>query len=83
MAQTANSKSTKRFGSRYGKTVKDKFGSIESMQRHKYKCPYCSREQVKRAGTGIWQCKKCDAKFASKAFTVREVPSIQTSVSEL
>ncbi|MGM5481277.1 MAG: 50S ribosomal protein L37ae [Nanobdellota archaeon] len=83
MARSAGTNSIKRFGSRYGKTARDKFGKIEAQQHKKYKCPYCSREQVKRLNTGIWQCKKCNAKFTSKAFTVSKVPSIKTTVSEL
>lgn len=75
--------STKRFGARYGKTVKDKFGVIESQQRQKYVCPSCSREQVKRVSLGIWQCTKCGNKFASKAYTVAKKAKIQTKVAEL
>lgn len=83
MAKKSSSKSTKRFGSRYGKTTKDRFAAIEAQQRKKYTCPYCSREQVKREATGIWQCQKCGAKFASKAYTVTKTAKIQTTVTEL
>lgn len=75
--------STKRFGARYGKTVKDKFGVIEQQQRQKYNCPSCSREQVKRVSLGIWQCSKCGTKFASKAYTVAKKAKIQTKITEL
>ena len=75
--------STKRFGARYGKTVKDKFEALETSQRKLYKCPSCSRQQVKRVGVGIWQCKKCGYKFASKAYTVTSVAKIKTDVAEL
>lgn len=78
-----NASSTKRFGARYGKTTKDKFGSIEKQQKAKYKCPYCSRDQVKRESLGIWQCQKCGAKFASKAYTVTKKAKIQTKIAEL
>ena len=76
-------KSTKRFGARYGKTVKDKFGKIEEMQHKKYKCPYCSRDQVKRIAVGIWQCQKCGNKFTSKAYTVAKTAKIQTRIQEI
>ena len=75
--------STKRFGARYGKTVKDKFGSIEKLQKAKYKCPKCSRDQVKRLSKGIWQCNKCGEKFTSKAYTVSKTEKIQTKVLEI
>lgn len=78
-----SSSSTKRFGPRYGKTTKDRFGAIEKQQQKLYKCPYCSREQVKRQASGIWECKKCGAKFASKAYSVSKVSTIQSKVTEL
>ncbi len=75
--------STKRFGARYGKTVKDKMAVIEKQQHTSYKCPSCARKQVVRVSTGIWQCKKCATKFASKAYTVAKVAKIQNRVAEL
>lgn len=75
--------SVRRFGSRYGKTVKDKFGKIESVQHALHKCPYCSREAVKREAAGIWLCKKCGSKFASKAYTVAKLPKLKVSVAEI
>jgi len=61
--------STKRFGARYGRKPKTKFVKIEALQRAEYKCPYCSKTAVKRVALGIWQCHKCDAKFAGRAYT--------------
>lgn len=75
--------STKRFGARYGKTVKNKMAVIERQQHASYKCPTCSRDQVKRLSVGIWQCKKCTTKFASKAYTVAKMSKIQNKVAEL
>jgi large subunit ribosomal protein L37Ae len=77
------SSSTKRYGTRYGKTVKDKAAKIEKQQRSKYVCPSCSREQVKRVALGIWECNKCGAKFANKAYTIGKPIKIQTSVTKL
>jgi len=64
-------KSTKRFGARYGRTVKHNFAKIETEQRKLHKCPYCSKESVKRVAVGIWFCKKCSSKFTGKAYTVK------------
>ncbi|MBW2979406.1 50S ribosomal protein L37ae [Candidatus Woesearchaeota archaeon] len=61
--------SAKRFGARYGKTVKERFAKIEALQRAKHKCPYCSAVRVKRIAAGIWQCRKCNAKFTGKAYS--------------
>jgi large subunit ribosomal protein L37Ae len=61
---------TKRFGARYGRKTKKKFGQIEKIQRAKHKCPHCNKQGVKRLAMGIWQCAKCDVKFAGKAYTL-------------
>ena len=82
MAKSSKS-SVKRFGPRYGKTTKDKFGAIEKQQRSKYTCPSCSRDQVRRISVGIWQCQKCGAKFTSKAYTVAKTTKIQHKVLEI
>jgi large subunit ribosomal protein L37Ae len=61
---------TKRFGPRYGRTVKQKVAKIEALAKKTYKCPYCSAEKVKKKTAGIWECRKCDKVFTSKAYTV-------------
>ncbi|MBU1201321.1 MAG: 50S ribosomal protein L37ae [Nanoarchaeota archaeon] len=82
MAKKASYPSTKRFGSKYGKRLRDKYGSIESEQRKKHICPYCHYEQVKRLAIGIWNCKKCGAKFTSKAYTVSKISPIKIEVEK-
>ncbi|MEK6906046.1 MAG: 50S ribosomal protein L37ae [Nanoarchaeota archaeon] len=61
-------KSIKRFGARYGRTVKDKFGRVELKQRVKQKCPLCGKIGVKRLSKGLWKCGKCGKKFASHVY---------------
>ncbi len=70
MAQSKKT-STKRFGARYGRRLKDKLAPIEEASRKNYKCPYCSKVTVKRVSVGIWQCSKCNVKFASRAYHVQ------------
>ncbi|HLC96882.1 MAG TPA: 50S ribosomal protein L37ae [Candidatus Nanoarchaeia archaeon] len=70
MAETRNISSTKRFGPRYGRKTKQRFGVIEAEQRKLHKCPYCNCVKVKRVAMGIWKCRKCGAKFAGKAYSV-------------
>ena len=62
--------SVKRFGARYGRKLKLKFSKIEFEQRKLHKCPYCSKTAVKRVAVGIWNCRKCKAKFTGKAYSV-------------
>jgi large subunit ribosomal protein L37Ae len=61
-------KSAGRFGARYGKKVRVKTVKVESKQRLKQKCPFCSKMGVKRTSKGIWKCSKCDKKFASDTY---------------
>lgn len=60
--------STGRFGSKYGKKIRDRVKSIEKKKNEKYKCPSCSRTAVTREASGIWVCKKCGKKYASGAY---------------
>ena len=62
--------SAKRFGARYGRKTKLKFSNVETEQRKLHKCPYCNKTAVKRIALGIWQCRKCDVKFAGKAYSL-------------
>lgn len=64
--------SVKRFGARYGRTTKQRFGETEKEQRKLHKCPYCYNTKVKRIAAGIWYCRKCSAKFTGRAYSVKE-----------
>jgi large subunit ribosomal protein L37Ae len=63
----------KRFGARYGRTLKLRLAKVESVQRGKHKCPYCNSLKAKRLSTGIWHCRKCNAKFTGKAYSIEQV----------
>jgi len=75
--------SIKRFGPRYGRTVKHKFALVEKMHRKSYKCPYCSKEKVRRLFAGVWQCEKCRAKFAGKAYTISTKRAVTEEMLEM
>lgn len=62
--------SVKRFGPRYGRTPKHKLAKIEAVLKGKHICPYCHTDKVKRTSLGIWQCRKCNARFTGKAYSV-------------
>ena len=66
---------SKRFGVRYGKTVRKKVDEIERLVKKSYKCPFCHYEKVKRECAGIWKCEKCGKTFTSKAYTMDVKPS--------
>ncbi|MBD3355500.1 50S ribosomal protein L37ae [Candidatus Woesearchaeota archaeon] len=65
-------KSVKRFGARYGRRVKHKLAEVEAVQKGKHICPYCRAPKVKRVAAGIWNCRKCGAKFTGKAYSVKK-----------
>jgi len=62
--------SVRRFGARYGRRTKLRYGILEESQRARHKCPYCNKIQVKRLSTGVWYCLKCDSKFTGKAYSL-------------
>ena len=64
--------STGRYVARYGKRIRSKVLAVETLQRKKQKCPYCNRLTAKRQSIGIWECRKCENKFTSKAYVVGE-----------
>jgi len=64
-------KSAGRFGARYGKRVKARLVAVEEKQRIKQKCPFCGKTGVKRLSKGLWQCKKCNKKFAHDAYYIK------------
>ena len=59
-----------RFGARYGRKLRKKIANVERFQRKAQKCPYCSREAVKRLAMGIFSCKKCESTFTGRAYVV-------------
>ncbi|MCK4647647.1 50S ribosomal protein L37ae [Candidatus Pacearchaeota archaeon] len=65
-------KSSGRFGARYGRSIKSKLVKVEEKQRKKQKCPYCKKLGVKRLSSGIWKCSKCNKKFASDTYYLNE-----------
>lgn len=69
---------TGRFGPRYGTKIRALWRAVELKAKQKYKCPSCGAMKVKRAGTAIWQCRRCGLKFAGGAYT----PSTPATVTK-
>ncbi len=57
-----------RFGCRYGRFVRKRVADIEAISNALHRCPKCDMQSVRRKGTGIWECRKCDYKFAGGAY---------------
>ena len=56
---------------RYGKKLRKKTQEAVRKSKKVYTCPSCSRVAVKRTAAGIWECSKCNIKFASDAYEFR------------
>ncbi len=81
-AKSSGKGTAKKFGTRYGRTVREKFSKVDALQKDTYVCPFCNYTKVKRVAMGIWQCRKCQAKFTSKAYTVTKT-SIKAEDAEV
>jgi ribosomal protein eL43 len=58
-----------RFGAGYGK-VKQKLIAVEKKQRTRQDCPFC-KGKAKRQERSIWECSKCEKRFAGGAFHLK------------
>ena len=72
MVKTKKAKSSGRFGARYGSKPRARLVKVEEKQRKKQKCPFCKKLGAKRSSKGIWKCFKCNKKFASGVFYLKE-----------
>ena len=72
MARMKRSGISARFGARYGSNVRKKWRLImEKEKSGDTKCPKCkTKGSIKRISTGIWHCRKCDAKFTGGAYFI-------------
>ncbi len=61
-----------KFGARYGSTLRKRYRQImEKMKSKQTKCPRCeTKGSVNRISTGIWHCRKCEAKFTGGAYYI-------------
>jgi len=66
--KTKKIKSAGRYGTRYGKRIRNAVIDVERRQKKKQICPYCKRPAAKRISMGIWKCKKCSKKFTGGAY---------------
>jgi large subunit ribosomal protein L37Ae len=57
-----------RFGSKYGKSVRDRFRDVQRIHKGEHECPNCKKPGLKRKASGIWECSKCKHKVAGKAY---------------
>jgi len=71
-------KTITRYGTRYGRTIRERLAAVEAGYRGKHKCPYCSYVGVTRIAAGIWTCSKCKIKFTSRAYQLTKPTPVKT-----
>lgn len=83
MAEKKTLGSAKRFGTRYGATLKAKVAEIEKDQRADQKCPYCNKPAAHWKSIGIYECSKCSAKFTGKAYSItRKITFAEAAIDD-
>ncbi len=68
---TKKAGSAGRFGARYGSKIRKQVSKIEKVQKARQDCPVCRIGKIKRLSKGIYTCKKCNAKIAGRAYTLK------------
>jgi len=59
------------FQARYGSTLRKRWNLIMEKMKGDSKCPKClTKGTTHRISTGIWHCKKCDARFTGGAYYI-------------
>ncbi len=76
MANATKYRITKRLGSRYGRTIKEKLGKAEIAKKSSKTCAFCLKNKVERLAAGIWYCKKCNKKIAGGAYSLKAVRKV-------
>ncbi|MEM3086024.1 MAG: 50S ribosomal protein L37ae [Halobacteria archaeon] len=78
MARFKKTRSTARFGPRYGRKARKVVADIEAAMRPRSACPKCSALSVRRVGTALFRCRRCGVVFAGGAYlpaSVRAPPA--------
>jgi len=68
VTRTKKVKGSGRYGTRYGSRLRKRIREIDSTARIKHRCPRCRLYYVKKISNGIWQCRKCQYKYAGGAW---------------
>jgi len=68
MGKTKKVGAAGKYGVRYGRRIRKRLLDVEKSKRERKPCPNCTKPALKRIAAGVWQCKKCGAKFAGKAY---------------
>merc|ERR1712096_124810 len=67
---------TRKYGVRYGASLRKIVKKFELTQHSKYFCTFCGVVGMKRKSVGIWECKKCKKVVAGGAWTYSTPPAV-------
>ena len=73
MAKTKKVGITGRWGTRYGSRIRKRVRVVEEKMKAPTKCPV-----AKRISTGIWYCRKCNAKYTGGSYTQTTQPGLES-----
>ncbi len=63
-------------GPRYGIRVRRRVLEIDRARDQAYPCPRCSTVTLRRSGSGIYECHRCQTAFASDAYVFHPAPAL-------
>lgn len=66
--RTKKVKASGRYGVRYGSRLRKRIREIDATAKGTHRCPRCRIFAVRKKSVGIWQCRKCDYKYAGGAW---------------
>lgn len=67
---------TGKYGTRYGASLRKRLRKMEVTQHAKYNCAFCGKDTVKRASTGVWNCRSCRKQIAGGAYVLAYVARV-------
>ena len=60
----------KGLGTKFGATVRKRYGKIYRTLKRKRRCPSCGSLKFGRIASGIWNCPKCNFKVDAGAYDI-------------
>merc|ERR1712070_1352989 len=60
----------RKYGVRYGSSLRKLMKKFETMQRQRYVCPFCGKATVRKVSVGIWRCRACKKIMAGGAWSL-------------
>ena len=69
-------------GPRYGIRIRRRVLELDRQRRKPAACPRCSTVTIHRVSTGVFECRRCGARYASGAYLFSPPPPITRSERE-